>query len=1348
MALTCCNVGVRVEECGGEEAEGTVTVTEVAVELENGGAYVYDESVKPIQWIQRYVKAVTKQWMKVLSPTGGLPDGRHLILMDTGAQGSVTNVKELIWDWLKNVRVNIAGWNQAAGGGAGYEVGTNPSLSNELVYAPDGKGTLLAYCCMLECWEPRWARDGTECRVTHRRLRDLTLTFKFLHSGPAHMRRLLVADATEVWHRLISPISMSNVEIGIDLESEPAEKLEIPDRMSAAEYSRAKEVLRFHLLAHPSDKTMVNFTEVAAMSNIPWSKNDVYNAEKLRDGPCNVCAVAKAVKRSKHARTRGKGKSTQSELSDVLVEPVEYLKKQKKILGFDRYFMDGESYLLAVDKEDKFLSSMHMKNGTLSEATKCMGLIYDDYVAQAQEEIQIQNLRDYDGHEDNALITSPNQIVSRATMDGEKALISAAMEVLGSRGAKIAPRAAGDHVGWVERPIRTIKERICAVKLQLPFKSNRVITPWLNVHVVNWLNLLPRGIEKISSFSRHTHSKINYADFTKFLPGQAVVAARAGTKESYSGARGEQGIALGGVILFPGNYYFYSFETGIVKIRRSMEVCDTLDVALVLGANPSPVIPATYGRHVTSYNDGLRAHKAIAGPDGDSVESHAPPPADDVSLKIPSATAPDTEPLPGTLPAVDLASRVAPLAPRASPTAVTITPQKGANTDSGIKSAARNVEKSREQLYDSPSGRSTRDDSPGILSPVAMNPLPLRAAVVPRPKVTPFVPDGPAMTRRQVKDRDAPLVAQDSLRKGATLRVNQVQLNNIKMALPRLNQIGLLPERCLVWCASMSFDKGVKLYAERAEEAIAVEIDQIVNKYEVAHPVHLDYAEVDYMRTHDLINEKLSGEIKARWVCGKFVSEKFGVVDYGIDSFSPTIDMKLFYTMLSLCLERELDLEVWDVKGAFLKAKMLKTGIYARVNPKIAERIFKTKPDWIPFKKPDGSLLLELDKAWYGISAGPSLFNKDIHECLVSAGYIRHEYVKCLYHYTSEEGVTSFIMLHVDDLGVMTPKDGIERNRLLKVLEERYEALKIQKGDRVTYIGIELTRDRARNVFEARVTKRIEKLCKAKGVVSKEKYPYRETVLDRNLESNTWKDTFQYRSLAMSLRYIGQVNKPEILMITSFLACQQGAPTAEDYENELHCLRYLYGVKDEAMVVGPLGPNPIIRVYCDAAEHVHGTGHGQGGTTMFIGDSACTVWWQSGKIRPATRHSTDAETWQLEDATYMGAYVRMFLLGVGVDAPVVYMQDNESCIQLVEKGSEAWDRKRKMMVNCINSVHDYLKEPDERASVEYVITELQHADTMTKPVTGKIFRRHTDVMHGKRDQELVIIRKKKTKGNE
>ena len=263
-------------------------------------------------------------------------------------------------------------------------------------------------------------------------------------------------------------------------------------------------------------------------------------------------------------------------------------------------------------------------------------------------------------------------------------------------------------------------------------------------------------------------------------------------------------------------------------------------------------------------------------------------------------------------------------------------------------------------------------------------------------------------------------------------------------------------------------------------------------------------------------------------------------IDWGIDTYSPTIDMKLLFLMFSLFIEYNLDLEVWDIKGAFLKAEMARKGIYAKIQPFIARMMVELKPEWNSFIKEDGSLLVELKKAWYGTNAASALWHQEISGTLIDeCGYTRHPLVPCLF-YKKVRKKFCFMLLHVDDIGAMFPKDHVERDRVQNILENKYEAMKVQRGNNVVYVGLEV--NRVGNHFEIGMNKRIEKLASKYNIKKGSKYPCTTTYMDNKNGQELYQDITGYRSLVQSVKWISTCVKPELLFICSYLACSQTAP--------------------------------------------------------------------------------------------------------------------------------------------------------------------------------------------------------------
>ena len=1100
--------------------------------------------------------------------------------------------------------------------------------------------------------------------------------------------------------------------------------------MSKKTRARVGEALRFHRLCHPGDGALEAFACSACLFDIPFTPEDVRLLKQVRNGPCPTCAIAKKVRRAARPKRRGKAKPPVPPASEDLPASVQ-VGPTHGVLGFDHYFFEGHRFLLCVEKNTGFMLVAYLANGTKEVVGKAMEDMVDYFTRNRLRVLEAHNLAEgrspSEGAEDAQMFSELG--ISHVTSDSERAIISSGLERLTRRGIDTRPVASGRHVGWVERPIRTIKERVVAVLLQLSFKATEVMVVYLQRHVVMWLNMTPKAGQQWCAYTRLARQRLSYRELTRAEFGAAVVVPRKGSAENRNSANSEQGMLLGADLQKPGSYHFLSFESGIVKSRSDFDCVSTLDLVAKFGPNPHSCLHTTFDSMVSENSDAAFSFylPRTIGSGGEYSPQETRPPVGsreeydlrqrDTRAAVPlEAPATPYSALPGT-PSV---SSGITQTPRAGPQSG---PAEGWGPSLPAGTQALNINLFHEQ----PSSVGLAGvKSPSYAATVPTQPEP----VVPAP-----LPAAPEKSTRPVRDV--------KVKPGHWTKVLRpaVAKREANAAVERMKQSGLVKD---VSVAAMGFKRGIEYYKEkdRGREAVLKEVRQLMD-YNVCHPVKRAYTSVNYMRTHGMLHEKMDGTLKGRYVCGKHTNPQGGAeINWGIDLFAPTIDMKLVILILSLGLQMDRRLEVWDVTGAFLKAEVTVPGLYARIDPFVAGLMCEINPKWREFLQPDGGLLVELDRAWYGIAAGPALWHRKVKATLLRAGYTQHPLVECLFYRMMPDKMYALIMLHVDDLGVLMPSDGSERDRVRHLMELEYGGMKVQRGVSVSYIGFEVTYSETSHSFELRMAKRIRNLAAKFGVTKIRKHPcHMGTILGPD-DSPPFRDVTRYRSLLGGLQYLSSTVVPDAKWLVSYLSSFANAPTQKRYSELEWLMGFLLGVQDRPMSVTACGVNPIVRVYADAAFPIHEDGGSHGGLTVFFGSCLCSVFWGSGKIPVQCRHSTDAEIWQLEDATYTGDYFKRVLEVLGLFVRVIYMEDNDACTALVETGTRAHDKKRKWCVNCINSVNAYLSDEDSRASVQPVISLLQHADGMSKPLCGKVFNYHADICYGLRPptpREKIVV---------
>lgn len=524
-----------------------------------------------------------------------------------------------------------------------------------------------------------------------------------------------------------------------------------------------------------------------------------------------------------------------------------------------------------------------------------------------------------------------------------------------------------------------------------------------------------------------------------------------------------------------------------------------------------------------------------------------------------------------------------------------------------------------------------------------------------------------------------------------------------------------------------------------ATEKIDAELEQICTTFAVAEPV-THYVE-NYHFCHDLYN---LAKDKARLVMGKLMNSM--IFDAGPDTSSPTINSKIIYLMLSICIELDFELEVWDCKAAFLQAPLLSDSVYVKVRPNIAERMVKLKDWWKKSLRKDGSLMLHVNKGWYGhplsnLSWAIEIANTLINDC----GFIQHEMEPCLF-YKGEGRNRIYILLHVDDMGVISIKYSTERTRVFNILEKKYGKLKLQSGDDVVYIGYELHRDRYKKRWDVCMSKFLTKVGAVHNITDADCVNITNPAKDVNFskplplghaDNTPFNDTMLYRSLVMSMQY-GTTVIPSCKYHVIFLATKQCTPCIGDYKKALHVLKYMILRKTKGLRIYGYG-EMIIYVYPDAAFDVYLDSKSHSGIAIFIGNAGAALYCSSNKQKCVTSSSTGAEVVAADAAIVPGAYYKDLLAELGIKCKVVYYEDNTSCITLVKTGCASYDRTSRHMIRKINLMHEYFEDPLNEATQLWCHTLDMCSDTLSKDKHGPSFGYQENILMGHEVEDILEL---------
>ena len=150
-----------------------------------------------------------------------------------------------------------------------------------------------------------------------------------------------------------------------------------------------------------------------------------------------------------------------------------------------------------------------------------------------------------------------------------------------------------------------------------------------------------------------------------------------------------------------------------------------------------------------------------------------------------------------------------------------------------------------------------------------------------------------------------------------------------------------------------------------------------------------------------------------------------------LSSYSPTSRPQTFRLLLSVAAQRGLRLEQWDVKSAYLEAKL-------------DQEVFLRPPPGV--NKPN--TLLKLERALYGLRRAGKLWNQTLHAELIRLGLKQSQHDPCLYYNNN-----IFLLCYVDDIISAHKVGDKEFARIRKDIFTRFRMKDLKLH---TFLGVEI----------------------------------------------------------------------------------------------------------------------------------------------------------------------------------------------------------------------------------------------------------------------------------------------------
>lgn len=465
------------------------------------------------------------------------------------------------------------------------------------------------------------------------------------------------------------------------------------------------------------------------------------------------------------------------------------------------------------------------------------------------------------------------------------------------------------------------------------------------------------------------------------------------------------------------------------------------------------------------------------------------------------------------------------------------------------------------------------------------------------------------------------------------------------------------------------------------------------------------------------------------------------------DTYSPVFSYTSLRTILAMAVDRDFQLDQWDLKSSFVQQKL------------DVDHMYMETPEGYEQFLPNGKrAALHCQQSLYGLKQSSRLLHERLSKFLINLGFKQLISDRCVF--TKGSGQDQVIVATwVDDIIMASaPSKEKERVEFDKKISAEFEMSPWTSGQADWILNMNVARDWKRGKLHLSQPKAIEKLAERFGLNDGKRKPYvpMSPLLKLNKPSSdavVATSEFDYASAVGGMLYLSLTARPDVAQSVSVLSRFMSCPGQAHVEAAKQVILYLFATKDYGITftkgkggsphVGSLdgaslqafiharkaavatddvtGDSRLMGTYCDAdLAGDEGTRKSTTGYCMLL--SGGLVCWSSRLQATVALSTAEAETIAATEAVKHLMYLRLFLreLGQEQEDPSIIYEDNNAAISLAH-GKEQSKRAKHYQLK----VH-FLNEQFKNGTFafEKVATKMQLADAFTKALPRDDFNRY------------------------
>jgi thymidine kinase len=436
------------------------------------------------------------------------------------------------------------------------------------------------------------------------------------------------------------------------------------------------------------------------------------------------------------------------------------------------------------------------------------------------------------------------------------------------------------------------------------------------------------------------------------------------------------------------------------------------------------------------------------------------------------------------------------------------------------------------------------------------------------------------------------------------------------------------------------------------------------------------------------------------------------------DTFSPVVAHATLRWVIHIAALLDLDIVGFDISSAFVNAPV-NSDVYC-----------KLPEAW-------GGGYAKPQKALYGLRQAPRCWSRHFTASLQKIGFTQSSADPGLYFAHGKNGPV-MLLVYVDDGIIVGDREDclLYRKQILTEYKGREEPLeKAGKYEKLTYVGLEIIRDRAQRKAWVQQTCLINKLEKRfEKFLDNKNADYgssgMRTPITKNLSPDSPPTTFPIRMAVGSLMYLGQGSRPDLCYSIKELSRFLENPTTEAAKTAIRAIKYVIRTKNLGLVLGNVKgvlPNdtylPVEEAYSDA-DYASEIGKRRSTTGNYYVVDGAPVWWQCVLQKCIATSTCESEYYAAFEMTRricwlrkISADLRKFFKVPDTHPKTVKLWvDNQSTI-CVLRSDLPTKRTKHFEVKL-----SFVSEKVEKGVIEidYVESEKNLADPLTKPKSYEV----------------------------